>query len=387
MKGGLKYDTNWDSKRAQLFLDEFLSEVPFANPRSRSVHMCAQVAVFGAALLPRGAKRLNFCYRANRPRSGKGLFLQSTIVGPCGPFVEVQAISDSKEEFRKILDTEALNGSPYIFLDEVENRLRNRTLNAFITGTRWTGRLMHSQKKFAVDQEAIVFIAGNNIELSDDLAGRFLLVDLYVAEADPQKRIINNPIDEEYLSHDAVRADLLAATWALVRAWDEAGRPQPSSVYRGFETFSRLFGGMIEHAGYGNPLESTAGDVNPDYAEMLVLVDRLAEGVTRRAEYEFAQLIDVCRELHLFEWHLDGKLIKTKEVKDLFDEHGKKTGAENADIERFELTSSHKSWFGKFFSDKYGGALFTITDGRRVQFGNRGKNRQRRYTIEIVDAA
>src|ERR1043166_2166821 len=146
MKNGLEYDTTWDLERAVRFYNDFLAEVPFSNDRSRACHILAAVAMFGAALLPRGAKRLNLCYRANRERSGKGLFLQSTIVGPYGPFVDVQAISDSKEEFRKVLDTEALNGSAYIFLDEVENRLRNRTLNAFITGTKWSGRLMNSQR-------------------------------------------------------------------------------------------------------------------------------------------------------------------------------------------------------------------------------------------------
>lgn len=327
---------------------------------------------------------MNFCYRANKPRSGKGLFLQSTLVGPCGPFLDVQAIADSKEEFRKMLDTEALNGSPYIFLDEVENRLRNRTLNAFITGTRWSGRLMHSQKKFSVDQQAIVFIAGNNIELSGDLTGRFLLVDLYVEEADPQKRKIKHVIDEAFIARDEVRADLLAATWAIVREWDKAGRPMPSTVYRGFETFSELFGGMVQFADYGNPMESTAEEVDPDYADMLAIVDRLAEGVTHRAEYEFHQLIDICRELNLFEWHLEGKIVKSKVGEVERDADGNVTGGGVVDVERFELTPTHKSWFGKLFSDAYGGTIFTLKDNRRIQFGRRGKNRQRRYTIEVL---
>jgi hypothetical protein len=397
MKNGLEYDTTWDLERAVRFYNDFLAEVPFSNDRSRACHILAAVAMFGAALLPRGAKRLNLCYRANRERSGKGLFLQSTIVGPYGPFVDVQAISDSKEEFRKVLDTEALNGSAYIFLDEVENRLRNRTLNAFITGTKWSGRLMNSQKKFSVDQQAIVFIAGNNIELSGDLTGRFLLVDLYVAEADPQKRVIKHVIDEAYLARDDVRADLLAATYAIVRAWDEGigmkdgkivkrdPRPEPSSVYRGFETFSRLFGGMIENAGYGNPLESTAAEINPDYADMMAIVERLAQGVERRAEYEFRQLIDICRELNLFEWHLEGKTVKYSEVETELDEAGKVVGAGKVEKERFDLTPSNKSWFGKLFSKTYGGTMFTLPDGRRVQFGKRGENRQRLYTIEIIE--
>jgi hypothetical protein len=404
MKDCLDYADDWDIQRCKLFFDNFLAEVPFSNPRSKAVHIAASIAVYGASLLPAiGAKRLNFAYRANRPRSGKGLFLQSAIVGPCGPFIQIQAISDSKEEFRKILDTEAINGSPYIVFDEVENRLKNRTLNAFITATVWTGRLMNSQKKFAVPQSSILFIAGNNIDLSSDLTGRFLLVDLYVAEADAQSRVIKHVIDEVYLSRDDVRAELLSACWGMVNAWnqgigiDEHGnivkrdpRPAPSSVYRGFETFSNIIGGIVQNAGFGNPLESTAEEVDPDYADMLAIVERLAKGVAKRAEYEFHQLIDVCRELNAFEWHLEGKLtkVKFKELEHTTDTFGNPTESEvERETERFELTAAKKSWFGKLFSVQYGGTKFKIGDGRSVQFGRHGTNRQRRYTIEILEPA
>lgn len=374
MKDCLEYDEEWELERAKLFLDDFFAEFPFVNERSKAVHICALTAVYGASLLPPGAKRLNFAYRANQPRSGKGLLMQSAIVGPCGPFVQIQAIADSKEEFRKILDTEALNGSPYIVLDEVENRLRNRTLNAFITATVWSGRLMNSQRKFAVPQTSIVFIAGNNIELSSDLSGRFLLVDLNVDEADPQSRVLKHVIDEVHLARDDVRADLLSSMWALIRSWDEGKRLAPATVYRGFELFSGIYGGMVQHAGYGNPLESTAAEVDPDFADMSRVVERLAEGVENRAEYEFQDVIEVCRELQAFEWHLEGKMVKVKGE-----------GFDDPDVERLELTASNRSWFGKLFFNRYGGSKFTLKDGRRAQFGRRGAEKQRRFTVEILD--
>lgn len=386
MKDGLDYPTDWTLERAKFFLEDFFSEFPFENERSKAVHFCGMIAVYAASLLPTGAKRLNFAYRANRPRAGKGLLAQSALVGPCGPFVQIQAMADSKEEFKKILDTEALNGSPYIFFDEVENKLRNRMLNAFLTATVWTGRLMNSQKKFAVPQSSIVFIAGNNIDLSADLSGRFLLIDLHVAEADAQSRPIARVIDEVYLARDEVRADLLAAMWALVRSWNEAtpgARPAPSSVYRGFELFSNIYGGIIQHAGFGNPMESTAAEVDPDFADMKAVIEKLSDGVEDHAEYDFNDIIDACRELNAFEWHLEGRMVKSKrQVKD--PELG---GTTSEEAERWELTPGKKSWFGKLFSDQYGGTKFTLTDGRRAQFGKRGKNRQRRYTIQILPAA
>src|SRR5436853_117863 len=76
----------------------------------------------------------------------------------------------------------------------------------------------------------------------------------------------------------------------------------------------------------------------------------------------------------------------TKPCEQERNEAGEVTGGGEVEHERFELTPTHKSWFGKLFSDSYGGTLFTLQDGRRVQFGRRGKNRQRRYTVEIVTA-
>jgi len=56
----------------------------------------------------------------------------------------------------------------------------------------------------------------------------------------------------------------------------------------------------------------------------------------------------------------------------------------NGVSDRFELTPSKKSWFGKLFSRKYGGTRFTLADGRRVCFGHKGCNRNKKYLIEVL---
>jgi hypothetical protein len=364
MNDALEYDETWDLQRARLFLDDLLAEFPFADERSLGVHILAMLSVFGADILGPDAKRLSFLYRANASRAGKGLLAATAICGPHGR-VRVQAIPDEAAEFKKILDTEALNGSPYVFLDEVEGKVNNRTLNSFLTASVWTGRLMNSQKYFAVPQTATVFMTGNNVDLSQDLAGRCVLVDLFVSTADPQEREIRHVIDEGFLVRPEVRADLLSALWAFVRHWDKSLRPRPATTFRGFETFSSLFGGMVVAAGYAMPLKSVAAQIDPDFADMLALVGKLAEGVQSRAEYDFAAVVDICREIGVFEWWVLNR-------------------QRGASADTFELTAKARSWLGKTFSERYGGTSFRLVDGRRARFGNRGKNRQRRYTIELL---
>lgn len=367
VKDAVEPEVDWTLDEARLFLDDLLKEFPFANARSKAVHICAMMAVYAAGLKPMMEKPLNFLYRANMPRAGKGLLALTAIAPSCGP-VTIQSIPDSKEEFKKILDTEALNGSSYIFLDEIENKLVNRTLNSFLTTNVWGGRLMNTQKKFSVSQNSIVFMTGNNIDLSDDLAGRCLLIDLELSDADPQARKIKRVMSESYLVKPVVRCDCLSALWAMVRAWDAEGRPKPSSVFRGFEVFSDIFGGIVEHAVYGNPLESVMDEISDTYSDMLAMVEKMCESVQDKTEFEFSNLIDACRELNAFEWHLEGKTIKGGEF----------------EPDRFELTQSNKSWFGKLFSKRYGGTKFVLADGRLVRFGKRGRNRHRRYTFEVL---
>jgi hypothetical protein len=367
MKDCFDYDGNWTLERAQLFLADLLAEFPFADARSRAVHVTAMVALFASAILPVGAKAMSYLWRANQARSGKGLLASMAISGPFGT-PHVQSIPDDTE-FRKLLDTEALNGSAYIFLDEVERKLANRALNAFLTSSLWTGRLMFSQQKFIVEQSAIVLLTGNGTELSADLAGRVLLVDLFVTEADAQAREIRRVIDDRYLARQDVRADLLAALWALVRFWDKSGRPGPATVFRGFETFSAIFGGIVQHAGFSNPLTSTVAEVDPDFDDMLAVIERLAESAkTRRAEFEFSELIEACRNTSSFEWQLEGRWVR-----------------EASGADRFEPSPRALTFFGKLFM-KYGGTKFSLSGGRRVQFGRRGKNRQRRFTLEFEQA-
>jgi hypothetical protein len=353
--GGIDWDPGWDLERARLFLDDLLGEFPFEDAQARAAHILAMLAVFGADLLPSDVKRLNFLWRANIPRAGKGL-LMATAIAPAHGSVRIQAIPEEAAELRKVLDTEAMNGSPYLLFDEVERTLSNRTLNAFLTASVWTGRLLGSQKLFQVPQNAVVFLAGNNVELSSDLTGRFVLIDLFVREVDPQDREIKRVLTESYLTRPEVRADVLAALYGLVRNWDKRLRPPSSAMMVGFEKFSQIFGGIVEAAGYDCPVRSLANKIDPDLRDMTTLVEKLAAGVQHHYEYEFGELVAFCRELNTFEWL----------------------------VPPGELSGKERSSLGKIFGLQYAGTIFRLSDGRRVQFGRRGNNRQRRYTIEII---
>lgn len=364
-------------KEAVKIIDTILKEFPFGDfddtgySRSKAVAIAAMVSLYGANLQSMSARRLNFVFTANSQRSGKSLLAEIAIIATCGE-AEVQTMSENKEELRKVLETEALASAPYIFFDNLEGNIKNQALDAFMTASVWAGRLMNSQKKFKAPKVSQVFMTGNNLSLSTDIANRSLLCDLYVSEADPQARSIKRVIDHSYLSRPDVRGDLLSAFWALIRHWDDDGRHRPERTIRGYEEWSAIFGGIVEASGWGDPLQRPHTDHSGDteMRDMMGLIETLVldMGANEEMEFDFAKLGETCVKNGHFEWMLDWT----------------ERAGEFPGERKIDLKPKSKSMLGRMWSGKYGGRIFVLQDGRRVQFGFRGINRSKRYRLRIL---
>jgi len=96
-----------------------------------------------------------------------------------------------------------------------------------------------------------------------------------------------------------LRPQILGALLALVREWDKAGRPKPSRTHTAFPRWADVIGGIVEHAGYGCPLETaeipSAADV--DGADMRELVKLLSDS----EPVKFDELVALSRKDGLFE--------------------------------------------------------------------------------------
>lgn len=364
-------------EEARLLIDELLKEFPFGDEvdgvsRSKAVAIAGMVSFFGAGLQRLNASRMNFVYSANSSRSGKSLLARIAVVPVLGN-IESQTLSDSKEEFRKLLDSEAMASSPCIFLDDLEGNIKDTTLNAFMTASVWSGRMMGSQKKFKAPKVSQVFLTGNNLTVSPDISNRSLLCELYMKEADPQARKVKRVIDEHTLGRDDMRSDILSALWAVIKYWDEQGRPKCDRPFAGFQEWSDIFGGIIMCNGWGSPLArpDTAHSGDTEMRDMRDLVEILVKemGDEDAKDYEFAYLGKLCVENSLFTWMID------------YDERaGAVVGERN-----IELKSKSKSILGKLWTGRYGGRIFELSDGCRVEFGTRGKNRQKVYEVRVLN--
>jgi hypothetical protein len=230
---------------------------------------------------------------------------------------------------------------------------------------------MNTQQKFAVPKIATVFLTGNNLEVTPDVARRFLHCRMLTDEADPQARKILNVFSDEWLEKPSTRAQLLACLWAIVRSWDEAGRPSPTRIVRGYEPWCAVFGGMVQHAGFGDPMEPLPVEEsgNSELADMTALVAQLAKGVDDDQEFCFQDVVEAAVEVNAFTWMLEGK-----------EERDGKDGPR-----RYVLTARANSKFGRLLAEQYGGKKFRLPSGRVVRWGQSGKNRQRVYTLTVLE--
>jgi hypothetical protein len=380
MKSGILINAKLTAAEGQTMLRDYLKEFPFTDSRSLGVAIAAMVGLYTAGLQEATASRLSFVFRSNVEGAGKSLAAQFAITGPFG-LAKGQPLA-GRDELRKLLDATALQGSPYLFLDNLTGHVASELLDAYLTTPIWTGRLLGTSKIFEAPANAMLLITGNNITVSPDIGRRSLLCNLHVEEADPQERKIQRIITPQFLARPTVRGDLLSALWAMIRGWHEAGRPQASRRIAGFAEWCDIVGGIVESNGFGNALEKPKDEeaAETKNIDKRALISRLAGslvGTLKLAEFTFQDLVDVCIEENCFSWLVDGRMRTKKEKRD---------DGSTTETEAFECTKSSAAGLGRLFGGEMGGQTYKLPDGRKVRFGKHGNNRHRRYQLAVVEA-
>jgi hypothetical protein len=341
----------------------------FFQSRSLAVQMAAMTSQAHPNLLPAHASRVGFIHRANTERSGKTLLCKLALIPFYGKMA-VQTWTKKEEDLRKAIDAEMLGGARYIVFDNVRGHIQSPSIEALMTNTTWTGRVLGRTEMFQVRNQATIFFTGNDCTVSPDMAHRCLVCDLFVEEANVQERQVIDPISDDWLMRRENRFKILSALFGLVRCWNAAGRPKPSGRIRvGFQEWCNIYGGIVEFAGFGDCLAEpeVEKDVNTEATDMRVLVVELLkkgeEGV-RHLEFSFQQIVNTAREAGVCSWALEGK-----------EEHGD-----------FILTHKSEIKFGKLLR-KYAPLKpevrrFRISGSEIVQIHCTSRNQNRRYIIE-----
>lgn len=286
---------------AHNLINDLLLEFPFKDDRSRAVQLAAMLTVYGLGLLPGDALRPCFFYLANAEGAGKTLLAKCAIVPVLGNITTTAKPKD-EEEMRKLLLTATVEATPVILLDNAKGHVASESLEGFLTSQQWSGRILGSTKSFTGPNIATTFITGNNCSVSPDLRRRALFVELFMAEERAEDRTFTAPLEADVLLER--RQEILSALLSLVEHWDKVGRPKPSRGSASFPAWSDVFGGIVEAAGYGCPLETPqieeAADVSG--ADMRSLVAAIVgDDDTLLRAVRFDELVEIAQGNGLFE--------------------------------------------------------------------------------------
>ena len=295
---GPVFNEKLTADEAVLFLQDLLSEFCFLEDdrkRGMSVAVAEMLTLFCIDLLPSRSVRPIFLYTANAEGSGKSLLAKLGMIARLG-YAPTGSAPPDEAEMRKLIATAAHESAPVLFLDNLKGHLSSPSLEALATSGVFAGRILGETKGFEKENRITVIITGNGCTFSPDLRRRVLAVELFLKEAKAEDRFIKNPLDDERIL--ALRPMILSALWALVRAWDEAKRPEPKRKHPSFEAWSNVIAGILEHAGLDSPctptLMKTAGD--RDTTDMETLITMLEPS----QQYTFGELVEKAREGSLF---------------------------------------------------------------------------------------
>jgi hypothetical protein len=164
-----------------------------------------------------------------------------------------------------------------------------------------------------VKNNATLFVTANGARLTPDMPRRSLICELHLSEENSSdrkfKRVLNNSVIR------TMRPQILAACWALVRHWDELGRPVASRSRHDFHEWAQTIGGIVEAAGFGcvlaTPNTTVVFDEETD--GMGTLMQAMKLGVRQAVTPDV--LYQLCRTNEVFTWLVglhEGDMDKSK---------------------------------------------------------------------------
>ncbi len=235
--------TGSEVETALNLLREAVRDFPFAHERHVSAFLAAVLTILSRHAFSGPAPLV--LVDANTRGSGKGLLVDVACRIGTGQDVARMAYSRNEDEQRKAILALALEGHRVALIDNVAGSFGSATLNAALTATVWTDRILGASKTATVPLSIVWFATGNNLAIVGDTVRRCLYIRLESPDEHPERRQgFRHPRLLEWV--ESQRAELIAAGLTLLRAYIAAGRPdQHLSSWGSFEGWSDLVRGCL----------------------------------------------------------------------------------------------------------------------------------------------
>jgi hypothetical protein len=160
--------------------------------------------------------------------AGKGLLARCICIIAFGREPHAVTAGATTEELDKRIAAELIQGSPALFLDNLNNTaLKSDLLASVITERPARVRLLGRSQMVQLNATSFVILTGNGLSVSEDLARRFITVDFDPRTENPEARPFPGDIQAEVTAR---RTELLAALltiwrWGRIATGIAAGLP------------------------------------------------------------------------------------------------------------------------------------------------------------------
>ena len=241
--GGVRSDLSLDDAR-NLLVNELLVDFPFAEQASQANAIALLLLPFIRPLIT-GATPLHL-FDAPTRGTGKGLLADVISVVATGSPAHVMSLPRDDDELEKRITAALLAGRQVIHLDNVR-RLESPSLEAVLTTTLWEGRRLGKSEMVRAPNNATWLATGNNVEMSDEMNRRTVLIRLDAGVEAPEERSgFKHPLPAWAIEH---RGDLVSACLSIVMHWIDAGKPRSDANLGRFEEWAAVMGGVLGVSG------------------------------------------------------------------------------------------------------------------------------------------
>jgi hypothetical protein len=187
--------------------------------------------------------------------AGKGLLVRLIAEIAFGREPHAVTGGNTAEELEKRISAELMEGNPVLFLDNLNNTaFRSNLLASAITERPARVRLLGRSQMVALNPSAFVALTGNGLTVSEDLARRFITIELDPRTEDPESRHFTNDIRRDVAAH---RSSLLAAALTIWR-WGRLHEIRQGRPLGSFETWCRWVRDPLVELGCRDPVERIA---------------------------------------------------------------------------------------------------------------------------------
>ena len=189
--------------------------------------------------------------------TGKGLLVRVICAIAFGHKPTATTAGGTPEEMEKRLATSLIQAGAVLFLDNVNGTsLKSDTLASAITERPAKVRILGKSELVALNPTCLVVVTGNGLQVSEDLARRFITVVLDAGMEEPETRNFRNDIVAETM---VKRADLLRDVLTIWRWGLQQGDALPSGKPLGsFGPWARWCRDPLVALGCADPVDRIA---------------------------------------------------------------------------------------------------------------------------------